>query len=336
MLSHATIPAMPRLRGPIFALLLVACTSAQDPATTAARATPGPAATSEPAATLEPAATREPEATPTPEPAISPTPAPSETRWHCLCYRRTIAGGEEPVTACRSTRDACTGLEARARAGGRGIVARSVMRACQEVRADHPGDLLGTRERWAASKVPGAWLSTGECLLAAGSPAEDEPRSDADEEAAGLAAEAAAERFYAGERIGGISIGMTSRALIQELGAPTRKSGREFAEYSGGYEERWEWAGKGLAVTMGSDDKRGPQSVLMVVIDAPSELKTQRGVGLGESADRVRKLYADVKAAESDDEIADEVFVAGSIYGGLFFMFEAGKVQTIVLGPSAE
>ncbi|MEZ4451339.1 MAG: hypothetical protein R3B09_17805 [Nannocystaceae bacterium] len=315
----------------------VACTSSTAPADPAAR----PVAAGSSAATIEPAKTPSAEA-PTEVEAATATGGDaakpeSSARHYCLCYRGTRGAGEEPVTVCRATQDQCAKLQARARVGGNGIVPRSVMRACQEVRADHPGDVLATRDRWSAStKVAGGWLSTGECLLAPGTPGEIAAESPEAEEAAALAAEAAAERFYEGERIGALAIGMRDAALIQAVGKPTRRSGRAFVEYSGGYEDRWEWAGRGLTVTMASDGERGAQHALAVMIEAPSELRTARGVGLGEAADRVRKLYADVKSPDSDEEVADEVFVAGSIYGGLFFMFEEGKVKTIILGPSAE
>jgi hypothetical protein len=69
-------------------------------------------------------------------------------------------------------------------------------------------------------------------------------------------------------------------------------------------------------------------------ITAPSELESERGIAIGDSADEVKKLYGDVLSEEA--EPTEESIIAGSIYGGLGFTFADAKVTEMFLGAMAE
>ena len=72
----------------------------------------------------------------------------------------------------------------------------------------------------------------------------------------------------------------------------------------------------------------------MITAVAPSKLATARGITIGSTEDAVKKAYGSVRDKENSE--AGKTFVAGSIYGGVIFRFEGGKVSEIFIGASAE
>jgi hypothetical protein len=70
------------------------------------------------------------------------------------------------------------------------------------------------------------------------------------------------------------------------------------------------------------------------MISTPSTLKTQRGIGIGSREQAVIQAYQHEKDAEAT--MPTEVFVAGSVYGGLMFQFQNDQVISIFLGAGAE
>lgn len=326
------------MRRSILAVLcLFACTGTADPARPA-RTSDGPPAAApdpQPVAPAAPTASPTPPAPdpaaspspPAPDPAASPTPPvdPSSagaTSWWCTCYARTTAGGQEPVTGCRSKQPECLALERTVANGASGIVARSVTHACREVFAAHPGDKLGARDAWKPSKKPGAWLSTGACLLPGQPNPEEAQPPDLDD-------------VMAKESIGELKWGMSAGDVLTRLGEPKKRGRIEMWEATGDHVQAWTYA-DGLALTMASATRKGEQRLHSVTIKAPSQLKTAKGLGIGAARADVLKNYENKRALENEPD-DQELFIAGSIYGGLFFNFDArGKVSEIFLGAGAE
>lgn len=243
------------------------------------------------------------------------------TPWWCTCYARKTATGNEPVTACRSKQDECHDLE-RTVANGKSddIIARSVTHACREIQAAHPGDALGTRDAWKPSKKPGAWLSTGACHISGPSNPEDAQPPD---------------EIELVDQIGEFDTGVAADQVVAKLGEPTKKGRIELEEATGNYLQTWTYP-EGLSITMAADKRKGPQRINSITIKAPSPLKTKKGLGIGATRADVLKHYGKVRAPENEPEDQD-LFIAGSIYGGLFFTFDKqGKVTEIFLGAGAE
>ena len=90
----------------------------------------------------------------------------------------------------------------------------------------------------------------------------------------------------------------------------------------------------GVELGMGAYDAGGVKEVYSISLTSPSTFKTVRGIGIGSSEAEVEKAYADEKSTE--DSRPDELFVAGSIYGGLLFNFVDGNVSEIFIGAAAE
>jgi hypothetical protein len=278
---------------------------------------PTPATPPTPPPTATPATPPPPDAPPTPPTAPTAEPA---TPWWCTCYARAVADAEEPVTACRPKKTECLALERTiANGSARGIVPQSVTHACREVLAAHPGDKLGTRDAWKPSTKPGAWLSSGTCQIPGPANPEDaSPPDDID------------------EQIGALKWGTPAADVVATLGEPTKKGRITSEEATGYYLQTWSYP-DGLTVVMNADSRKGKQKINSITIVAPSTLKTKKGLGIGATRAEVIKQYGSRRAPES--ELDDKtMFIAGSIYGGLFFTFKnsGDKVTEIFLGAGAE
>lgn len=72
----------------------------------------------------------------------------------------------------------------------------------------------------------------------------------------------------------------------------------------------------------------------MITAGARCKLATTRGIKIGSTEAEVRKAYQDVENKEESE--AGKSFVAGSIYGGVIFTLEKGRVVEIFMGAAAE
>lgn len=71
-----------------------------------------------------------------------------------------------------------------------------------------------------------------------------------------------------------------------------------------------------------------------ITLTSPCTLATKQGIRIGSTEQEVRKAYR--KDWNREDSASSENFVAGSIYGGIIFQFQDGKVTRIFLGAAAE
>ncbi len=94
---------------------------------------------------------------------------------------------------------------------------------------------------------------------------------------------------------------------------------------------RWPALGVWLSAT---PDAEGKLVVDQYSVKAPFEGMTEKGVGLGSSEDEVVKAYGDLIDPHSREPGVK--LVVGSLYYGIFFTFENGRVVDIFGGRSAE
>jgi hypothetical protein len=85
---------------------------------------------------------------------------------------------------------------------------------------------------------------------------------------------------------------------------------------------------------MGSGKQGGAKTVWSITADRKCELATARGVRLGSSEAEVKIAYG--REFNAEESRAGETFVAGSVYGGVIFEVEKGKVVGIFIGAAAE
>jgi hypothetical protein len=136
------------------------------------------------------------------------------------------------------------------------------------------------------------------------------------------------------ETIGALRIGAPEAEVKRAIGAPPARTGEIFQAADARFVQRWSYARQGLTLRMGSDKKGAPKEIDAIDCAARCTLKTTRGIGIGSTLADVQKAYsADFNKEESK---LPELFVAGTIYGGLLLKFKGGKVGDMFLGAAAE
>ncbi len=148
------------------------------------------------------------------------------------------------------------------------------------------------------------------------------------------AAMAAEHTWLDSEKIGEFSMGMSDKNLKQKLNCAFKLGEDTMWGADGLYHQTWDCPSLGISFDMSSGRKGGKKIINQISIAAPSKLKTRRGIQIGSSEQQVIKAYQDVK--DMQGTIPHEMFVAGSVYGGLFFQFKNDKVESIMLGSGAE
>lgn len=135
------------------------------------------------------------------------------------------------------------------------------------------------------------------------------------------------------EQIGNLRIGLSEAKVKQAIKCAVKREAEQFWGADGAYHQKWKYADCGIVLSMVSEQKGGSKSIESITLKNPSRLSTKRGIRIGSSEKAVMKAYK----AEWDRESAKPgFFVAGSVYGGLIFQFENGKVIQIFLGAAAE
>ena len=144
-------------------------------------------------------------------------------------------------------------------------------------------------------------------------------------------------------RIGGLHLDATEAEIIalgetEKLGE-LAKGKDEIWEAFGEAVQAWTFTGSGFSANMISGELGAPKTVHSITLEAPSTLKTEHGIGIGSTKKEVITAYADYKTEKEEaQELSKKgvIYLVGSIYGGMVFTFEEGKISKIFLGASAE
>lgn len=144
----------------------------------------------------------------------------------------------------------------------------------------------------------------------------------------------AAEFDYGAFRLGKLHHGMPAGQVVGLPGCVFTKDAWGTSEVDGAWHQTWSAAGCGVTLGFVTEEKSGPAKVDAIVIEAPSKIKTDRGVGVGSSEADVRRHY--LKDINAEDSTPHESIVLGSIYGGVIFGLKSGRVVRIFVGAAAE
>jgi hypothetical protein len=135
------------------------------------------------------------------------------------------------------------------------------------------------------------------------------------------------------ERIGNLRIGLSEKKVNQAINCKVTREPDQLWGADGAYHQTWKYADCGITLDMVSEKTGTPKSIASITLTKPSRLSTTRGIRIGSTSKAVMKAY---KAEWSKESSNSDSFVAGSIYGGLIFNFQNGKVSKIFLGAAAE
>lgn len=142
------------------------------------------------------------------------------------------------------------------------------------------------------------------------------------------------DKLLEGESLGKITLGLKADKLAALIGKPGFKGKDTLWAATGEWVQEWHFKSAGLKLDMASESKGGPKTVASITATSPCKLATARGIRIGSSEAEVSKAYRDVR--DSEQSVAGETFVAGSIYGGAIFTLKEGKVVEIFIGAAAE
>ena len=141
-------------------------------------------------------------------------------------------------------------------------------------------------------------------------------------------------KFMHSEKIGELKLDMTEAEIAKVLPAKPARTRERLWGADNQYHLKWNYNAQGLSLGMVSEKKGGAKKLESITCSARCTLKTSRGIGLGSARADAEKAYA--AEFNKEDSTKPDVFVAGSIYGGLILNFKAGKVSAMFLGAAAE
>ncbi|MDF1657348.1 MAG: hypothetical protein P1U58_07035 [Verrucomicrobiales bacterium] len=143
--------------------------------------------------------------------------------------------------------------------------------------------------------------------------------------------------------IGGIKLDADAEAVFRLAGqnrfGVLQKGEDEIWEAFGQAVQTWNFPQAGISFDMISDEIGGPKTVFSITATPPFNLATGQGIQMGDPKTKVLEAY---RAYESTNEEMDgyfdgaDVHLVGSIYGGMIFTFDGGKLTEIFLGAAAE
>ncbi len=135
------------------------------------------------------------------------------------------------------------------------------------------------------------------------------------------------------EYLGALRLNLSEADAKKAVTCPMTAGKEQKWEADGAYHQEWHFA-CGVDLGMVSERKGGKKTVQTIKVSGASTLKTSRGIGLGASEQDVTKAYA--KEWSKDESKMPDLFVAGSLYGGVMFTFKEHRVAEIFVGAAAE
>jgi hypothetical protein len=136
------------------------------------------------------------------------------------------------------------------------------------------------------------------------------------------------------EMLGQLKLGMNESNLIKAMGKPETKSEPEVWGADGMEHTTWTYTSKGLVFELAKEPGSKNESFMFsIMATAPCNLKTLRGIGIGDKKEVVLAAYS----SEIDPSFSDEdAIVIGSVFGGILVGLKNGSVQSIFIGASSE
>jgi hypothetical protein len=134
------------------------------------------------------------------------------------------------------------------------------------------------------------------------------------------------------ETIGDLKLSLKIEDLKRILGEASKKSTIEIWEADGEYHQSYEYTDKGIEIGL-YGEKDIDKTVDMINIQAPCNLKTSKGIKLGDSYKLVEAAYIEYINPQFTDSTTITV---GSIYGGIIFNFKENSLNSIFIGAAAE
>jgi hypothetical protein len=137
------------------------------------------------------------------------------------------------------------------------------------------------------------------------------------------------------ERIGELRLGLTEKAVHGNIPCKPRKGKEVYEAATGENVQMWKYPECGIVLKMSSERKGAAKEIGSITITSPSKLVTGRGIHIGSTESEVIEAYGRYRDPEGSGA-KGKTFVAGSVYDGMVFDFQGGRVVRIFLGAAAE
>ncbi|BDS07235.1 hypothetical protein NT6N_22750 [Oceaniferula spumae] len=144
------------------------------------------------------------------------------------------------------------------------------------------------------------------------------------------------------ESIGGIRIDMSEKDVLaviekEDMGEVFKGTEQHWGA-TGDFVQKWILPKAGLEIDMASDKAGGPKSAISITCKPPFRWNTGQGIRLGAPKAEVIAAYSEFrKFNDAPDWGKDrDVYLVGSIYGGMMLTFKQGKLSEIFLGAASE
>lgn len=135
------------------------------------------------------------------------------------------------------------------------------------------------------------------------------------------------------QKLGPLRLKLPITAAEKALGKPSTVSKPHVEEATGRTVQTRTYKKHGLEVTYARDSEYQPWQIERFQAKAPCAWRNPHGVGIGTAMDVVRQKYAPL--LEKETSIGNQL-VVGSVYFGVIYAFEEGKVDSIFIGAAAE
>lgn len=133
------------------------------------------------------------------------------------------------------------------------------------------------------------------------------------------------------ERFGPLKLGMPLSEVLKALGEPTEKTDPVEWGADGRIHQSYTYMALGLSLDIVGEKRE--RTLNMIEARPPCKFRTSKHVGIGDNMDDVQALYMQYLDPEFS---TSDTLVAGSIYGGIIFSGEEGRVAYIFFGAMAE
>lgn len=136
------------------------------------------------------------------------------------------------------------------------------------------------------------------------------------------------------EMVGELHTGMKPAEVETMLGKPEKTEGPFEEGATGEFLTTWSYPAKGLSLDFSAVDDKGKDIALRgISCSKTCAFGLPWGLKIGSTVADVKKVYG-----ENFDKSAtrEDLFIAGSVYGGSFYTIENGAVVGIFIGPGAE
>jgi len=135
------------------------------------------------------------------------------------------------------------------------------------------------------------------------------------------------------QQVGPLKLRMTETQLTPLLGKPASESKPVLEGATGLTIKTRKYPKQGVILTLSREGARKPWLLERFRVESPSVWKTPQGIGLGAGEEQIRTTYHSLIDSEST---SPQQVVVGTVYDGVIFQLNKGKVSSIFVGAAAE